>query len=85
MTKVKILQEGQSYSFRSYFELSYEPEEILAEFGYSLIRSRLALPKTTRQLDRLPDLKQASFAQNHKAVRPAARFEATYRGHLTFY
>ncbi len=58
MTKVKILQEGQSYSFRSYFELSYEPEEILAEFGYSLIRSRLALPKTTRQLDRLPDLKQ---------------------------
>ncbi len=58
MTKAKILQEGQSYSFRSYFELSYEPDEILAEFGYLLIRSRLSLPKATRQLDRLPDLKQ---------------------------
>ncbi len=58
MTKAKILQEGQSYSFRSYFELSYEPDEILAEFGYALIRARLSLPKAIRQLDRLPDLKQ---------------------------
>lgn len=38
--------------------MSYEPDEILAEFNYSLRRSRLSLPKTTRQLDRLPELQQ---------------------------
>ena len=30
----KILQEGQSYTFPSYFEMPYEADEILAEFGY---------------------------------------------------
>lgn len=35
MPKTKILQEGQSYTFRSYFEMPYEADEILAEFGYS--------------------------------------------------
>ena len=36
MAKIKILQEGQSYTFRSYFELPYEADDILAEFNYSL-------------------------------------------------
>jgi hypothetical protein len=58
MAKIKILQEGQSYTFRSYFELPYEADDILAEFNYSLIKSRLSLPQTTKQLDRLPELKQ---------------------------
>lgn len=58
MPKPPILQQNQSYTFRSYFEMSYEPDEILAEFNYSLRRSRLSLPKTTRQLDRLPELQQ---------------------------
>ena len=58
MAKIKILQEGQSYTFRSYFELPYEADDILAEFNYSLERAELSLPKTTRQLDRLPELKQ---------------------------
>ena len=35
-----------------------EPDEILAEFGYSLIRDRLALPQTTRPLEKLSDLRQ---------------------------
>lgn len=43
---------------RSYFELPYEADEILAEFDYSLQRAELFLPKTTRQLDHLPELKQ---------------------------
>ncbi|MCF2150168.1 hypothetical protein IQ276_027800 [Desmonostoc muscorum LEGE 12446] len=46
MTKPKILQEEREYTFRSYFEMTYPPEEILAELGYKLIRSRLSLPKT---------------------------------------
>lgn len=58
MAKLKILQEGQSYTFRSYFELPYEADDILAEFNYSLVKSRLSLPETTQPLDRLPELKQ---------------------------
>ena len=58
MAKIKILQEGQSYSFRSYFELPYEADDILAEFDYSLTRAELSLPQTTCQLASLPELKQ---------------------------
>ncbi len=58
MPKRSILQEGQSYTFRSYFEMVYEPDEILAEFNYSLSKLRLSLPRTTRQLDRLQELQQ---------------------------
>jgi hypothetical protein len=36
MTKLRILQEDEIYSFRSYFELPHDPDEILAEFGYAL-------------------------------------------------
>mgnify|MGYP005845856957 CR=1 FL=1 len=58
MAKLKILQEDQSYTFRSYFELPYEADDILAEFNYSLVKSRLSLPQTTQPLERLPELKQ---------------------------
>ncbi len=58
MSKIKILQEGQSYTFRSYFELPYEADDILAELGYSLVKTELDLPKTSRQLENLPELKQ---------------------------
>jgi hypothetical protein len=54
----KILQEGQSYTFRSYFEMPYEADEILAEFGYSLTKSRLSLPIAPTKPERLPELKQ---------------------------
>ena len=58
MPKTKILQEGQSYTFRSYFEMPHEADEILAEFDYSLSKSRLSLPVSPQQIDRLPELKQ---------------------------
>ena len=57
MPKASILRPGQSYTFRNYFELSFEPEDILAEFGYSLIRSVLNLPQSPHELDRLASLK----------------------------
>lgn len=57
MTRPAILQPGQSYTFRQYFEMTYEPEDILAEFGYTLQRSILTLPQSTADLDRLDDLK----------------------------
>ncbi|NEQ66225.1 MAG: hypothetical protein F6K21_12115 [Symploca sp. SIO2D2] len=58
MAKIKILQEDQSYTFRSYFELPYEADDILAEFNYSLTRAELSLPQTNHQLASLPELKQ---------------------------
>jgi hypothetical protein len=58
MSRIKILQENQSYTFRSYFELPYEGDEILAELGYSLSKSSLTLPKTEKSLDKLLEIKE---------------------------
>ena len=57
MSRTTILDPNRSYTFRSYFEMPLEPEDILAEFGCSLERSFLELPHTSAQLDRLADLK----------------------------
>ena len=53
----KILQPESNYTFRSFFELSNDPDEILAEFGYSYTQGRLSLPKTAKPLPGLEDLK----------------------------
>ncbi|MCA1991003.1 MAG: hypothetical protein LDL41_02995 [Coleofasciculus sp. S288] len=58
MSKRKILQEDRDYTFRSYFELPYGIDEILAEFDYTFTTARLSLPKTTSSLDQLSELKQ---------------------------
>jgi len=58
MTRPHLLQEGQSYTFRSYFEMPYEADEILAELGYSLLKTRMELPRSDRNLERLPELQQ---------------------------
>jgi hypothetical protein len=58
MTQQTILQENASYTFRSYFELPYDTDEILAEFGYAFTRERLTLPKTSRTLVGLAALRQ---------------------------
>lgn len=59
MTRLKILQENGIYSFRSYFELPNDPDEILAEFGYKLKQARLKLPQTSRLLDGLQELQHS--------------------------
>ncbi|MGK7921553.1 MAG: hypothetical protein AB4080_16255 [Trichodesmium sp.] len=48
MSKRSILKENKSYTFCSYFELSYETDDILAEFDYNFKRARLSLPTSTR-------------------------------------
>lgn len=58
MSKHKILQENQSYTFRSYFEMRYEIDEILAEFGYNFHKSRLSLPASSTQINAIPELQQ---------------------------
>jgi len=57
MSRVKILQAEQSYTFRSYFELPYEADEILAELDHSLIKAELPLPRTDRDIKELLELK----------------------------
>jgi len=52
-----ILQPEANYTFRSYFELPNDPDEILAEFDYGYAQARLALPSATKPLPGLEDLK----------------------------
>lgn len=40
-----ILQKDASYTFRSYFELPNDTDEIVAELGYRYEQERIALPK----------------------------------------
>ena len=50
MPKYNILQEGASYTFRSYCEMNAEPEDILSDLSYQLLTARLVLPKTSTVL-----------------------------------
>ncbi len=59
MSKASILEPGKSYTFRNYFEMAYEPDDILAEFGVSLQRSALSLPRSDIELSQLGDLKSS--------------------------
>ncbi|EAW38447.1 hypothetical protein [Lyngbya sp. PCC 8106] len=52
MSRTPLLNPNQSYTFRSYFEMSYEPKDILAEFNYSLKRTSPNLEQSTRGLNR---------------------------------
>ena len=58
MSTHKILQPGASYSFRSYFNLPNDTDEILAEFAYAFTQARLQLPRSSRAIERLQDLRQ---------------------------
>ena len=58
MSKLKILQEDQSYTFHSYFDLPYETEDILREFNYSFIKAELSLPSTNKSLNELFVIKE---------------------------
>ena len=53
----KLLDKDASYTFRSYFELSNDTDEILAEFGYSYSQARLNLPRTQKSLTGIDQLK----------------------------
>ncbi len=47
MSRQRILQPGQSYTFSKYFELLYAPGDILAELGCTYERLSLELPTIT--------------------------------------
>jgi hypothetical protein len=50
MVKLRVLKESESYTFRSYFEMNAEPEDILSDLGYELVTARLSLPMTSVEL-----------------------------------
>lgn len=45
MARPPILQPGEAYTFGKYFELTFDPEDILAELGCGLERSQLHFSK----------------------------------------
>ncbi|NJP11798.1 MAG: hypothetical protein HC866_21915 [Leptolyngbyaceae cyanobacterium RU_5_1] len=57
MTRPQILQPGESYTFSKYFELTFDPEDILAELGCTLEKAPLSLVKHLGELSDA-DLKQ---------------------------
>ena len=59
MTKASILEPGKAYTFRNYFEMAYEPDDILAEFGVSLQRSSLSLPRADTDIEQIAELKNS--------------------------
>ncbi|MGK7892006.1 MAG: hypothetical protein AB4042_21975 [Leptolyngbyaceae cyanobacterium] len=44
----RILEPERSYTFRNYFDMIHEPDEILAEFGVGLQRTHFEWPESTR-------------------------------------
>ena len=54
----KILKKEASYTFRSYFELPYDTDEIVQELGYKYAQARLTLPKTVAELPEVEGLKR---------------------------
>lgn len=54
---MRVLDPNQSYTFSKIFELKVEVDELAADFGYSLTRKRLALPRYIGELDRLQQLR----------------------------
>ena len=57
MSRLNLLEKGKSYTFRSYFEMPYEVDEILSEFGIGFRAQKLALPRVKVSPDIVEPLK----------------------------
>ncbi|MEM8502548.1 MAG: hypothetical protein AAF716_05280 [Cyanobacteria bacterium P01_D01_bin.1] len=57
MSRLNLLANDQSYTFRSYFEMPYETDEILAEFGVTLKSRQLLLPRSSVSTDMVERIK----------------------------
>ncbi|KKD36390.1 MAG: hypothetical protein WAN66_21135 [Limnoraphis robusta] len=51
MTKPPLLKPDQIYTFSKYFELTFDPEDILEELGYSLVRSQFNFSQFSGQFE----------------------------------
>ena len=68
MSRPRIIQPGQSYTFSKYFELPFSPEDILAELGYAYERERLQLPKVESFSHNIEEL-QRTLERNLRRVK----------------
>jgi hypothetical protein len=69
MTRPRILQPGQTYTFSKYFELPYTPADILAELGCSYERASLQLPRYADEINYL-DFLTGYLQRNILRVNP---------------
>ena len=57
MSRLNLLEKGKSYTFGSYFEMPYEIDGILAEFGVGFRAQKLTLPRAEVSSDIVEPLK----------------------------
>ena len=58
MSRKPILDPNRSYTFSNYFDLNADAFDLVAEFGYTLVRTQLLLPHFSGQLEQLVALKE---------------------------
>ncbi|OUL28151.1 hypothetical protein [Nostoc sp. 106C] len=68
MSRPRIIQPRQSYTFSKYFELPFSPEDILAELGCKYERERLQLPIAEFTPNRIEEL-QRVIERNLRRVK----------------
>ncbi|MBH8577047.1 hypothetical protein I8752_29505 [Nostocaceae cyanobacterium CENA369] len=68
MSRPRIIQPGQSYTFSKYFELPFSPEDILVELGRTYEREQLQLPKVEIIPNRVEEL-QRVIERNLRRVK----------------
>ena len=57
MSRKPLLDSSRSYTFSNYFELNVDVFDLVAEFGYSLVRKGQQLPEFLGQLKQVDALK----------------------------
>jgi len=65
----RVLNPSESYTFSRYFELPFNPEDILADLNCTLARRRLTLPRYLGAIDRLEFL-QTYLERNLELATP---------------
>lgn len=58
MSRKPILDPNRSYTFSNYFDLNVDVFELVAEFGYTLVRTQMRLPQFSGQLDQVDTLRE---------------------------
>ena len=58
MSRKPILDPNRSYTFSNYFDLNVDAFDLVAEFGYSLVRTQLQLPQFLGQLEQIDALRE---------------------------
>ena len=58
MSRLNLLEKGKSYTFRSYFEMTYDVEDILEEFGVGFDVQEVSLPIAEVPIDVVESLRQ---------------------------